>query len=116
LVLRADSAYYGAEVIAAARRAGVHFSITARKDPAISAAIAGIAESAWTAIRYPHAIYDEQLQQWISDAEVAEVPFTAFRSKSTAKQVTARLIVRRVSAYDLMCRSWYDLTCRCSAS
>jgi hypothetical protein len=31
LVLRADSAYYGAEVIAAARRAGVHFSVTARK-------------------------------------------------------------------------------------
>jgi hypothetical protein len=96
LVLRADSAYYGAEVIAAAHRAGVHFSVTVRKDPAISAAVAAIPESAWTAIRYPHAIYDEQLQQWISDAEVAEVPFTAFRSKPKAKQVTARLIVRRV--------------------
>ena len=96
LVLRADSAYYGAEVIAAARRAGVHFSITARKTPAITAAIATIPDTAWVPIRYPQAIYDEQLGQWISDAQVAEIPFTAFRSKPQAKQVTARLIVRRV--------------------
>jgi hypothetical protein len=98
LVLRADSAYYGADVIAAARRAGVHFSVTARKDPAIAAAIEAIPRAAWTPIRYPHAIFDEQLQQWISDAEVAEIPFIAFRSKPKAKQVTARLIVRRVDA------------------
>jgi hypothetical protein len=96
MVLRADSAYYGVDVIAAARRAEVHFSVTARKDPAITAAIAAIPETAWTPIRYPHAIYDEQLGQWISDAEVAEIPFTAFRSKPKTKQVTARLIVRRV--------------------
>jgi Transposase DDE domain group 1 len=41
-------------------------------------------------------VFDEQLQQWVSDAEVAEVPFTAFTSKPKARQVTARLIVRRV--------------------
>lgn len=96
IVLRADSAYYGAEVIAAARRHGVHFSITARKDKAITAAIASISEDAWTAIHYPRAVFDEQLQQWASDAEVAEVPFTAFTSKPKARQVSARLIVRRV--------------------
>jgi len=32
----------------------------------------------------------------ISEAEVAEIAFTAFTSKAKAKQVTARLIVRRV--------------------
>ena len=96
MVLRADSAYYGAEVIAAARRHGVHFSITARKDRAVTAAIAGIAEDAWTTIHYPRAVFDEQLGQWVSDAEVAEVPFTAFASKPKARQVPARLIVRRV--------------------
>jgi len=31
---------------------------------------------------------------WISDAEVAEIPYTAFAS--TKDRVTARLIVRRV--------------------
>jgi hypothetical protein len=96
VVLRADSAYYGAEVIAAVRRHGARFSITARKDRAITAAIAGIGEDAWATIHYPRAVFDEQLQQWVSDAEVAEVAFTAFTSKSKARQVTARLIVRRV--------------------
>ena len=83
-------------MIAAARRHGTHFSITARKDRAVTAAIAAIAEDAWTTIRYPRAVFDDQLQQWVSDAEVAEIPFTAFTSKPKARQVTARLIVRRV--------------------
>ena len=42
------------------------------------------------------AVFDEQLQQWISDAEVAEIPFTAFASRGKKHAVTARLIVRRV--------------------
>jgi hypothetical protein len=96
LVVRADSAYYGADVIAAVRRQRACFSVTARKDRAVSAAIAGIAEDAWTVIHYPRAVFDDQLGQWISDAEVAEIPFTAFTSKPKARQVTARLIVRRV--------------------
>jgi hypothetical protein len=96
VVLRADSAYYGADVIAAARRHRAHFSITARKDRAVTAAIAQIPEDGWTAIHYPKAVFDDQLQQWISDAEVAEIGFTAFTSKPKARQVTARLIVRRV--------------------
>jgi Transposase DDE domain group 1 len=96
MVLRADSAYYGRDVIAAAARHDVRFSITARKDKAVTAAIAAIGDEAWTAIRYPHAVFDEQLQQWVSDAEVAEAPFTAFASRGTKHAVTARLIVRRV--------------------
>ncbi len=96
VVLRADSAYYNRDVIAAARRHKVRFSVTARKDRAVSAAIAAIGEDAWTTIRYPHAVFDEQLQQWVSDAEVAEIPFTAFASRPAAQRVTARLIVRRV--------------------
>ena len=42
VVLRADSAYYNADVIAAARRHRAHFSITARKTRAVTAAIASI--------------------------------------------------------------------------
>ena len=95
-VLRGDSAYYTHDVIAAARRHNVHFSVTARKDRAVTAAIASIPEHAWTTIRYPRAIFDEQLGQWVSDAEVAEVSFTAFTSRPKAQQLTARLIVRRV--------------------
>ena len=96
VVLRADSAYYGAQVVAAARRGGAHFSITARKDRAVTAAISSIRGDGWIKIRYPKAVFDEQLGQWISDAEVAETPFTAFASKGAAGQVAARLIVRRI--------------------
>jgi Transposase DDE domain group 1 len=96
LVLRADSAYYGHDVIAAAVRRGARFSITARQDTAVRAAVAGIGEDAWTTIKYTNAIFDEDQQRWISDAQVAEVPYTAFTSKPAAQHITARLIVRRV--------------------
>ncbi len=96
LVLRADSAYYGHDVIAAATRHGARFSITARQDRAVRTAIAGVAEDAWTTIQYTDAVFDEAQQRWVSDAQVAEVGYTAFTSKPTASRVTARLIVRRV--------------------
>ena len=96
VILRADSAYYGQQVVAAARRGGAHFSITARKDRVVTAAIGAIPDSEWKQIRYPKAIFDAELNQWISDAQVAETGFTAYRSKGRAGQVTARLIVRRV--------------------
>jgi hypothetical protein len=95
-VLRADSAFYGYEVIAAATRAGARFSITARLDSAVRKAIATIDPQAWTTIRYPNAIYDQAQARWISDAEVAEIPYTAFTCRPKAKRVIARLIVRRV--------------------
>jgi hypothetical protein len=96
VVLRADSAFYGRDVIVTARRAGARFSITARKDKAITAAIGTIPEQGWTPIQYPRAVFDEELRQWVSDAEVAETCFTAFTSRRKADHVTARLIVRRV--------------------
>jgi len=96
VTVRADSAYYGHDVVAAARRGGARFSITARMNPTVVKAISGIAESAWTPIHYPNAIWDEDEQRLVSDAEVAEVPFTAFTSRRQADHISARLIVRRV--------------------
>lgn len=96
ITVRADSAYYNRDVVAAASTAGARFSITARMDRAVSAAISRIPADAWTAIQYPNAIFDEQEQRWISDAEVAEIPYTAFTSRRKAEHVSARLIVRRV--------------------
>ena len=96
VVFRADSAYYNADVVAAARRAGARFSITARMDNAVKAAIADIDKDAWTPIHYPNAVFDEDEQRWVSDAEVAEIGFTAFTSRSAPDQVSGRLMVRRV--------------------
>jgi hypothetical protein len=96
IVVRMDSAYYAAAVIAAIRRNGARFSVTAPVSAAIRAAIAAIPEDAWTAIEYPQAIWDDQLGCWVSDAEVAETSYAAFTSKKKELHVTARLIVRRV--------------------
>jgi hypothetical protein len=55
VIVRADSAYYCYDIIAAARRAGARFSVTTRHTPTVSRAIAGIGEQAWTPIHYPNA-------------------------------------------------------------
>ena len=96
VTVRADSAYYNHDVIAAARTGGALFSITARMDKAVTRAITQIPDDAWTGIKYPHAIYDEDEQRWVSDAEVAEISFTAFTSRRRDEHIEARLIVRRV--------------------
>jgi hypothetical protein len=95
LVARADSAFYSAAFTGAARRAGAFFSVTVRMDPKVKAAITAIEEAAWTPIRYPRAVWDDQLRAWVSDAQVAETGYTAFTSKK-GQAITARLIVRRV--------------------
>jgi hypothetical protein len=96
VLVRADSAYYGFDIIDVCRRAGARFSITARLTKTVVKAITSIDEQAWVPIRYPNAIFDEDEQRWVSDAEVAEVAFTAFTGRRKADHVTARLIVRRV--------------------
>lgn len=96
LILRADSAYFNSDVTAAVLRAKARFSITARMFPPVRKAIDSIDHGAWTPIKYTNAIWDDDAQGWISDAEVAEIAFTAFTSKAKTKHVTARLIVRRV--------------------
>lgn len=89
LTLRADSAFYSRAVLSTAAKFDVRFSITARQDKRIRAAIDAIADDAWQPIPY-----------WLSTPEVsgagiAEVPFTVFASdKRHARQV--RLVVRRV--------------------
>jgi hypothetical protein len=96
VTVRADSAFYSYPIIAAARRAGARFSVTARLTPAVTSAITTIGDDAWTPIHYPNAIWDDQEQRLVSDAEVAEIGFTAFTGRRRAEHVSARLIVRRV--------------------
>jgi hypothetical protein len=98
-LVRMDSAFYGTGPVGAAVRAGADVSVTVRLDKRVKAAIAAIdeqAEDAWTPIEYTDAIFDEATGQWISRAEVAEVPFTAFASRKKAQQVAGRLVVRRI--------------------
>ena len=96
VLVRMDSAYYGRDAVHAAITGRAAVSVTVRLDPAVKAAIASIEQGAWTPIRYPNAIFDETTGTWVSNAEVAEVPYTAFTSRKKADQVTGRLVVRRI--------------------
>jgi len=96
LWVRGDSAFCNSANVHAAIKAGAWFSFTAKAWPTVTAAIGSIPEVAWKPIQYPNAIWDEETGEWISEAEVAEVPFTAFSSKPAGEQVQCRLIVRRV--------------------
>ncbi|MDN5934323.1 MAG: IS1380 family transposase [Pseudonocardia sp.] len=96
VMVRADSAYFNHAFIATARRAGAWFSVTARLNPKVKAAIATIPADAWTAIKYPKAVWDDQLEQWVSEAEVAEIDFVAFTSRKKKEHIGCRLVVRRV--------------------
>ena len=96
VMVRADSGYYRRDVIAAALTGKAWFSVTVRMNPAVTRAITAIPEKAWTTIRYPRGLWDEQEQRWLSEAQVAETTFTAFTSAPKKWQVTCRLVVRRV--------------------
>lgn len=66
VIVRADSAYNGDDIVAAARRAGARFSVTARLTPTVAAAITGIDEQAWTPIRYPYPVTGPGNPAWTS--------------------------------------------------
>ena len=94
ILVRGDSAYGNRAVVRACVRGKAEFSLVMTKNRAIQRAIAAIPDTAWTPVRYPGAVQDPDTGAWISDAEVAEVTYTAFAH--TNDRITARLVVRRV--------------------
>jgi hypothetical protein len=96
VVVRGDAKFYTADLVDACTRAGAHVSFTTGSNPSVNAAIAAIPEDGWTAICYPEAFVDTDTGELISDAQVAEVPYTAFASRPNRLRADGRLIVRRV--------------------
>ena len=96
VVVRADAKFYTADVAAAAARYRASVSLTTGSNPSVNAAISTIPDTAWTAIHYPDAFVDTETGALVSDAQVAEIPYTAFTSHPAREQVPGRLIVRRV--------------------
>jgi hypothetical protein len=96
IIVRADSKFYTADVAATAARYDAAVSLTTGCNPSIDAAIGQIGDQAWTPVHYPNAFVDTDTGELVSDAEVAEIPYTAFTSRPKRHQVEGRLIVRRV--------------------
>lgn len=72
------------------------------RNPAVDAAIATIGDEQYQPVRYPGAVLDPDNGQLISDAQVAEVQYTAFAD--SRYRITGRLVVRRV-----VDANWSDL-------
>ena len=87
LTVRADSAFYSRAMLATAVKHGVLFSVTARQDKKIRAAIEAIDEAVWAPIPYWLSTPE------VSGADVAETSYTAFSGNDA---ITVRLVVRRV--------------------
>ncbi len=96
VLVRMDSAFYGRRAVRAALAGGAEVSVTVRMDPTVKAAIAAIDPDAWTPIEYTDAVYDAETGHWVSRAEVAEIPFTAFAAAKKTDHVPGRLVVRRI--------------------
>jgi hypothetical protein len=100
VLVRMDSAFYGRGAVHAALAGGAAVSVTVRMDTAVKKAIAAIDADAWTPIEYTDAVLEETTGRWISRAEVAEVPFTAFAAQKKADKVPGRLVVRRIPDFN----------------
>lgn len=96
VVVRGDAKFYTADMVAVCARAGAHVSFTTGSNPSVDTAIAAIGDDRWTPIHYPNAFVDEDTGELVSDAEVAEIAYTAFASKPRRLRAHGRLIVRRV--------------------
>jgi hypothetical protein len=96
ILVRADSAFFSAELVKAIRAARACYSITVGNTNRIRAAISQIPENAWKPIKYRTAVWDADEGHWIPEAEIAEIPYTAFTSKKADLHAPGRLIVRCV--------------------
>ena len=94
IMLRGDSAFGTKKVIATCVEEGVEFSLSVSRNKRLTTAIAGIDETAYTPVHYPGAVEDPDTGALISDAEVAETPYTLRLGRGRA--LTVRLVVRRV--------------------
>ncbi len=94
VLVRGDAAYGSKSVVWTCLDNNAQFSLVLTRNSAVDQTIAAIPETAWTTVRYPGAVTDPDTGELISDAQVAEIGYTAFAG--SRRPVTARLIVRRV--------------------
>ena len=94
IMVRGDSMFGTKKVITTCVVEDAEFSLSVSRNKRISAAIEAIDEAAYTPVHYPGAVKDPDTGQLISDAQVAETPYTLRLGQH--RVLTVRLVVRRV--------------------
>jgi len=94
IMVRGDSMFGTNKVISTCVADGAEFSLSVSRNKRITAAIAAIDEATYTPVHYPGAVEDPDTGALISDAQVAETPYTL--RCGHGRTLTVRLVVRRV--------------------
>ena len=94
ILVRGDSAFGTKKVIISCVAEDAEFSLSVSRTKRLSAAIEAIDEPAYTPVHYPGAVEDPDTGALISDAQVAETPYTL--RLGSGRSLTVRLIARRV--------------------
>ena len=94
IMVRGDSAFGTKKVIGACLDEGSRVLPDPEPNKRITKAIEAIDDDAYTPVHYPGAVADPDTGALISDAEVAETPYTLRRGHG--RTLTVRLVVRRV--------------------
>jgi len=94
ILVRGDSAFGTKKVIITCVAEDAEFSLSVSRTKRLSAAIEAIDEPAYTPVHYPGAVEDPDTGALISDAQVAETPYTL--RLGSGRSLTVRLIARRV--------------------
>ncbi|PND54101.1 transposase [Mycobacterium sp. ENV421] len=94
IMVRGDSMFGTKKVITTCIQHGVEFSVSVSRNKRITAALAAIDEAAYTPVHYPGAVEDPDTGALISDAQVAEAPYTLRLGRG--RTLTVRMVVRRV--------------------
>ena len=94
ILVRGDSAFGAKKVISTCVAEGAELFLSVSRNKRISAAIEAIDEAAYTPVHYPGAVTDPDTGALISDAEVAETPYTM--RLGSGRTLIVRPVVRRV--------------------
>jgi DDE family transposase len=94
IMVRGDSMFGTKKVIGACIQHSIEFSLSVSRNKRITAAMEAIDEAAYTPVHYPGAVEDPDTGALISDAQVAETPYTLRLARG--RTLTVRLVVRRV--------------------
>lgn len=94
LMVRGDSMFGTKKVFSTCVADDVEFSLSISRNTRISAAIAAIDDTTYTPVHYPGAVEDPDTGELISDAQVAETPYTL--RLAHGRTLSVRLVVRRV--------------------
>jgi hypothetical protein len=94
ILVRGDSAFGTKKMITTCLAEGAEFSLSVSRNKRINTAIAAIDEAAYAPVHYPGAVTDPDTGALISDAQVAETPYTLRLGRG--RTLIVRLVVRRV--------------------